>query len=192
MSVDFEIKNAVCLVTPQLSDQMCILGRDWSLKIPRLARTLHNTAKTVKKMSGRVHEFPTVLRTNINGQKTKLNVIQNNKSPICGEIMFSVQPNPKHATVLNPDSIIALLDTIDTNETSQVIEVRARLEKELENCSAESLSDLTPMKNFDYAFEIKFLNPLQKPIAFKSLPLPFHLKTKVKKSDRGIKNQKRN
>ena len=42
MSADFEIKNAVCLVTPQLSGQMCILGRDWSLKIPRLARTLHN------------------------------------------------------------------------------------------------------------------------------------------------------
>ena len=90
-------------------------------------------AKTVKEISDsireRVHEFPTVLRTNINGQETMLNVRQNNKSPICCEIMFSVQPNPKHATELNPDLMIALLDTNETNETPQVTEVRARLEK---------------------------------------------------------------
>ena len=133
MSADFEIKNAVCLVTPQLSGQMCILGRDWSLKIPRLARTLHNMAKTVKEMSDsireRVHEFPTVLKTSFNGQEMKLNLNQNNKSPVCGEIMFSVQPNPSYATELNPDSMIALLDTNDTNEIPQVIEARARLKK---------------------------------------------------------------
>ena len=70
MSADFEIKDAVCLVTHQLSGKTCILRRDWSLKIPRLARTLHNMTKTVKEMSDsireKVHEFQTVLRTNIN------------------------------------------------------------------------------------------------------------------------------
>ena len=146
MSADFEIKNAVCLVTPQSSGQMCILGRDWSIKIPRLPRTLHNMAKTVKEMSDsileRVHEFPTVLKTNINGQETKLNVSQNNNSPICCEILFSVQPNPKHSTELKPDSMVALLDTNETNETLQVIEVRPRLEKKLESFSAKS-QDLT-------------------------------------------------
>ena len=35
-------------------------------------------------------------------------------------------------------------------------------------------------KKFDYAFEIKLFDPLQKPIAFKSRP--FHLKVKVKQA----------
>ena len=82
--------------------------------------------------------------------------------------MFSVQPNSTNSTDQNPDSMIALLDTNEINETLQVIEELARLEKDLESCSAKSLSDLTPTKNFDYSFEIEFLDPLQKPIAFKS------------------------
>ena len=64
MSADFEIKNAVCLVSPQLSGQMCILGRDWALKIPKLARNLHNMSKTVQEMSDSIrekfNEFPTI------------------------------------------------------------------------------------------------------------------------------------
>ena len=115
---------------------MCILGSDWSLKIPRLPRTLHSLAKTVKEMSDsireRAHEFSTVPKTNLNGQETKLNLSQNNKTPIYGEIMFSLQPNHMHAIKLNPDSMIALLDI---NGASR--DHRARLEKELESCSAK-------------------------------------------------------
>ena len=167
MSADFEIKNAACLVTPQLSGQMCILGRNWSFKIPRLAQTLHNMAKTVKEMSDSirewVHEFPNVLRTNVNCRETKLSVSQSSKSPICGEIIFSVQLNPLHATELNLDSMIALLDINESNESiepPEITKVRAQHEKELESCSAKTLFDLTPEKNL-YAFEIEFLDPLQ-------------------------------
>ena len=80
MSADFEIKNAVCLVSPQLSGQMCILGRDWALKIPKLARTLHNMAKTVQEMSDSIrekfNEFPTILRAKVNGQEIKLKLCE--------------------------------------------------------------------------------------------------------------------
>ena len=55
-SADFEIKNAVGLVSTQLSDQMCILRRGWSLKILRLAQTFHNIAKTVKEMSDNIRK----------------------------------------------------------------------------------------------------------------------------------------
>ena len=104
----------------------------------------------------RLHELPTVLETNVNGRETKLSVRKRIKSPICSEILFSVQPYPMLATELNLNSMITLLDTNETDETSQVIEVRAWLEKKLKSCSAKTLFDLTPTKNFDYAFEIGF------------------------------------
>ena len=128
------------------------------------------------------HEFPTMLKTKSNGNEINLSLNGNHNSLICGEIMFSVQHNPQYTTELNPASMIAMLEQSEINEPSQMTEIRARLEKELEICSAKTLSELTPKKNHEYAFEIELTEPLHKPIAFKSLPLPYHLKCKVKQA----------
>ena len=72
---------------------------------------------------------------------------QSNKSPICGEIMFSVQLNPIYATEVNPEAMIAILGINDTNETHQVTEVCAWLVKKyLESCSAKILSKINAKK----------------------------------------------
>ena len=66
--------------------------------------------------------------------------------------------------------MIALLEPSEINEPPQMAEVGAHLERVLEVCSAKSLSDLTPTKNYEYAFVIELTEPLHKPIAFKSRP----------------------
>ena len=121
---------------------MCILGRDWALIIPKLARTLHNMSKTVQEMSDNIrekfNEFLTILRAKVNGQEIKLKLCEDPKSPICGEIMFAVKQNPQYEAELNPSSMIAVLEPEEITEPQQMTEVRARLEKELESCSAKT------------------------------------------------------
>ena len=185
MSSEIEIKNAVCLVTPELSDQMCILRRDWTLKIPKLARTLQNMSKTVQEMSEsireRINEFPTMLKTKFNGQDIKFNLQEERKSPICGEIMVVVNPmrsSPLNLDGFNEETLIAMIEPGVSIEDPKVSLVRSKLKRKLLECSAKSLSELTPQKNYDWAFDIKFLDPFQKPIACKNRILPFHLKSK--------------
>ena len=96
--------------------------------------------------------------------------------------MFAVKQNPQYEAELNPSSMIAVLEPEEITEPQQMTDERARLEKELESCTAKTLAELTPSLNHDYAFEIELLDPLQEPIAFKSRPLPYHLKNKVKQA----------
>ena len=94
MSPEFDLKRAVCLVSPEISSKMCILGRDLSLRVLKMPRALNNIATTVQEMSQsireKVREFPTVFKTKFNGHDMRLDITENTVDPNCGEINFSV------------------------------------------------------------------------------------------------------
>ncbi|CAF0841120.1 unnamed protein product [Brachionus calyciflorus] len=61
-----------------------------------------------------------------------------------------------------------------------MVQMHEIISKELKQISTNSVTDLTPAKNQDFAFKIEFIDPNQKAIKCKCRPLPFHLKEKVK------------
>ena len=77
--------------------------------------------------------------------------------------------------------MIALLDNSETNETPQVIEVCPRLEKELEGCSAKTLSDLTPKKISTLHSKSSFLIHYKSQSLLRVNPYRFMLKPKSNK-----------
>ena len=70
----------------------------------------------------RVNEFPTILKTNVNGQDIRFHQ-EEKKSPVCGEIMLSV--NPIRPIQLNPngfgtEKLIAIIEPEELIEDPKV------------------------------------------------------------------------
>ncbi|CAF0993979.1 unnamed protein product [Brachionus calyciflorus] len=61
-----------------------------------------------------------------------------------------------------------------------MVQMHEIISKELKQISTNSVTDLTPAKNQDFAFKIEFIDPNQKAIKCKCRPLPYHLKEKVR------------
>ena len=68
---------------------MRILGRDLSLRVPKIARAFNKIAKTIQEMSQnikeKVREFPTVMNTKFNRRNIQIEVAENIADPVCGE-----------------------------------------------------------------------------------------------------------
>ena len=158
---------------------MCILGRDRSRSIPKISQSLTNISQTVQEMSDGIrvnfNDFPTLIKALYSDKKMQISIDTKINAQICGKINLE-------AKIENPvDPIIAEIDEIEPEEP-EIKETRTLLETQLQLCSAKSISELTPWKNYDHAFKIALLNSEQEPIACKSRPLPFHLKKKVKQA----------
>ena len=151
MSSEFDLKRAVCLVSPEISSKMCILGRDLSLRVPKMARALNNIAKTVQEMSQsireKVREFPTVLKTKFNGRDMQLNITENTADQICGEINFSVKSIPLCCNETVPqETMIASIQPQEEPEEPRILEKRGRLEAELSTAQSKNYERIDPVE----------------------------------------------
>ena len=84
-----------------------------------------------------------------------------------------------------------IYDLTELNQNKQINEfelnkMRERIMDSLKTVSANSVIDLEPNKNNDFAFKIELIDPKTKPITTKCRPLPYNLKNKVKEE---IENQ---
>lgn len=68
---------------------------------------------------------------------------------------------------------------VEIEEPIEIKQLREELVEELKTCAAKDLSELNSSLNSDYAFEIKFKEPNQDPIACKCRRLPYFLREKV-------------
>ena len=72
-----------------------------------------------------------------------------------------------------------VLDSQTTESEEKLISYRLDLENLLHKCSANSLADLKPETHFEDSFQIRLVDPLQKPISCKPRFLPEYVKEKV-------------
>ena len=146
MSSEFDLKRAVRLVSPEISSKMCILGRDLSLRVPKMSRALNKIAKTVQEISQslreKVREFSTVLKIKFNVRDMQLDITDNTVEPICGEINFSVKSIQLCCNEYEPqETMIVAIKPQEEPKEPRIFELRGRLEAELSTCSAQSTSN---------------------------------------------------
>jgi hypothetical protein len=125
--------------------------------------------------------------------KVEYKAVQSIVNEMTAEIVMRKQMLDKSAcedkrnenAVQQPTSILAIMNCKEGNlgkDAEQISHLRIELEELLKKESAKSLKDLKPKAHKDSAFKIRFINPLQEPIACKSRLVPYNLKSKVKKA----------
>lgn len=193
-----DLKYTEVVVTENISNYECLLGRDVINRVPELKQKLDSIHDVVRKMSNevrKIYESDLEHRTKLfhesikkeschseASEKLDMNALR--KLLTVQNVDYQVNSLEskfnEHKQKNEPESIKHKIDqNNDTKNESELIDVREKISKELEKISAKSVLDLTPCKNQDVAFRIEFYDPNQKPIKCKCRPLPHNLKEKV-------------
>ncbi|RNA01093.1 hypothetical protein BpHYR1_038402, partial [Brachionus plicatilis] len=155
------LKNVSILVTNHNSVHDCLLGRDI---LNRVNIPLLNT----RVIKTKVDEFSKLIKQQFhnNSEINYAKDINKGKNRSSGFGKTQTNPNePESVSIENPVST-----------SDDVKKVRQEILNQLKTISAQSVIDLTPRENKNFAFKIELSNRDQEPITTKCRPLPYNLK----------------